>query len=476
MRNTILHTRGTQCIAHVATAAMVATVALVPDLTAQTTAVRETPPAPAAPKDLRLPQATTITLKNGMKVTLVPYGRVPKVSMQLSIRTGRIDEGPDDVSISSVVANMLLEGTSTRSAQDISRLAAEMGGDINTGTGNQTSSVSGSVLGEFAPQYVALLADVARNPKMNDDDLKRVLDRRARNNAMALAQPGTQSQQKFLSVMYGDHPFARIFPDEKMLRSFSVERVKSFHHENYGAGRAHLYVTGVFDGKAVQKAVHEAFDTWETGLAPTENPPTLTTAKKIELIDRPGAVQSSMIMGIPVADPHSPDWTALQVANDLLGGAFASRITSNIRENKGYTYSPYSTITSFTGGAIWMEIADVTTNVTGPAISEIFSEMNRLRIEPAPVPELDGIKKGMAGQFIITNSMRTGIISQLQFADLYELGPDYITGYVKRVTAINPDDVQQVANKYLDPSRVSIVVTGDRKVVEPQLEKLKPDN
>ncbi|MGQ0647291.1 MAG: M16 family metallopeptidase [Gemmatimonadaceae bacterium] len=440
----------------------------------QEKASKQAPPAPGTPKDFRVPPRRTITLPYGLKLTLVPYGRVPKVAIELETRTGVIDETPDGVSLSQVATDMLLEGTTTRSPQDISRQAAEMGGGLSANGGAETVALGGEVLSEHAASFIALLADVMRNPRFAEADFKRIIDKHVRDNAIALSQPGTQAQKKFREIAYGTHPFARSFPNEQTLRTFTVARAKDFHARNFGAGRSHLYVSGVFDARAVERAARVAFGDWPQGPVPTENPPVPVAKRQLELIDRPAAVQSSMWMGIPVADPRSPDWVRMNVTDALLGGAFGSRITTNIREDKGYTYSPFSFLWTRKGSSLWMEVADVTTNVTGASLREIFNEMERLRAEAPPEPELTGIKNNMAGVFTIQNSSRFGLIGQLQFADLHGLGDDYVKSYVKNVLAVTPEDVRTTAQKHLDPAKASIAIVGDRKVVEPQLGQFKP--
>lgn len=439
-----------------------------------TPAQRQAPPAPAAPKNFRAPSRRTFDLPNGMRVTLVPYGRVPKVAIELALRTGVIDEGPQDVSLSSVTTDMLLEGTTTRTPQEISRQAAEMGGAVSANGGAEVVTVGGEVLSDFAPRFVALVADVVRNPRFDGADLKRTLDKHARDNAMALAQPGTLAQKRFREIAYGTHPFAHVFPDDAMLRAFTVERVKAFHQKNFGAKRAHLYVSGIFDANAVERAVRDAFGNWAAGAAATENPPTPIAKRQLDLIDRPGSVQSSMFVGLPSANPKSADWSAMVVTDALLGGAFGSRITSNIREDKGYTYSPYSFVWTRKGSGLWVEVADVTTKDTGPALSEIFKEMQRLGTEAPPSSELDGIKNNLAGVFTIQNSSRSGLIYQLQYADLHQLGDDYLSTYVKKLMAVTPEEVRATAQRHLDPTKASVAIVGDKKVVDPQLGQFKP--
>jgi zinc protease len=170
-----------------------------------------------------------------------------------------------------------------------------------------------------------------------------------------------------------------------------------------------------------------------------------------------------------VPDPSAEDWVPLEVTDALLGGSFGSRITSNIREQKGYTYSPYSTLSAHPRQAHWVETADVTTKVTGDAIKEIFAEIDRLRKEAPPAAELRGIQNNLAGIFVVQNASRGGVIGRLAFVDMHGLGEGYLSGYVKRVTAVTPDDVRRIANEYLAPDKMTLVVLGDVKTVKDQV-------
>lgn len=439
-----------------------------------TSTAREAPPAPGTPRDFRLPARRTIDLPNGMKLTLVPYGRVPKAAIELEIRTGTIDEGPNDVSLATVTADMLREGTTTLSASEISTRAADMGGGLSVSSGAEAVTIGGQVLSDFAPDFIALVADVVRNPQFDNAALGRILDKHARDNAMALAQPGTLAQKKFREITYGNHPFARIYPSESELRAITIERVRGFHARNFSAARAHIYVSGIYDARAIERAAREAFRDWPAGSPPTVNPPQPVARRQLEVIDRPQSVQSSMWMGVPVSDASATDWIALTVTDALLGGAFGSRITTNIREDKGYTYSPFSFVWARKGSAQWVEVADVTTNVTGASLKEIIGEMEKLRNEAPPDSELTGIKNNIAGVFAIQNSSRSGVISQLQFTDLHGLPANYLQNYVKNIMAVTPEQVQNVARTYLDPQKLSIAIVGDKKVVDPQLGPFRP--
>jgi predicted Zn-dependent peptidase len=163
----------------------------------------------------------------------------------------------------------------------------------------------------------------------------------------------------------------------------------------------------------------------------------------------------------------------MNVTDALLGGAFGSRITSNIREDKGYTYSPGSFIWTRKKASMWVETADVTSDVTGASLTEIFKEIDRLRAEPPPSAELDGIKNNLAGVFTVQNSSRFGLINQLEFVDLHGLGDDYVTNYVKNILAVTPEDVRATAERHLDPQKFSIAIVGNKPTIEKQLGEVK---
>jgi predicted Zn-dependent peptidase len=186
-------------------------------------------------------------------------------------------------------------------------------------------------------------------------------------------------------------------------------------------------------------------------------------------VDRPGALQSTVIVGLQTVTPKSDDYMALLVTDALLGGSFGSRITTNIRERKGYTYSPHSEVDVLDHNSVWREIADVTTNVTGPSLTEIFKEVARLRAEPPTAEELRGIQAYLAGTFVLSNSSRAGIVARLRFVDLHQLGDEFLRDYVQRIWAVKPADVQRLAKSYLDPKQMTVVVVGDRKQVDTQL-------
>jgi len=437
-------------------------------------AEKQTPPAPAKPKNFSLPAPRTFKLDNGLAVTLVPYGTTPKVTVRLGVLTGNADEKADQVWLADLTADMLSEGTQTRTAAQIAEEAARMGGSLDVTVGENRTDIGGDVLSEFGPPMIALVADVARNPKLPESELSRLKADRARQLSVSKSQPQPLAQEKLRAVMYGDSPYGRVFPTEAMLSGYTIAQVRDFYSSHFGAARAHLYVVGRFDAAAVEAAARKAFSDWKPGAAPAPPASDATSTRAVYLLDRPGAPQSTINIAVPVIDPSQPDWDRLFLMNTLLGGAFSSRITSNIREQKGYTYSPNGQLSSRYRDAYWVEIADVTTDKTGPAIHEILGEIDRLQAEPPSEKELKAFQNYRAGIFVLQNSSRGGIVGQLEFVDLHGLPADYLNGYVGRIYATTPEQVQEMARKYLKDDQATIVVVGDRKVIEDQVKEYGP--
>jgi zinc protease len=432
-------------------------------------AQKQSPPAPGAPKDFQAPAATKFKLDNGLEVTLVPFGTVPKVRVELAILAGNANESEKQTSLGDLTASLMREGTTTKTATQISQAAARMGGSLDVDVSVNSTEISGDVLSESGPEMIRLVADVARNPKFPESELPRLKADSLRQLSIAKSQPQQMALEKFRGTLYPGHPYGRIFPTPEMVQGFTLADIRSFYDANFGASRAHLYVAGKFDRAAVEAAIRDAFGGWKAGKPSTLQAPQPKSARAIYLVDRPGAVQSTILLGMPVPDPSNPDYVPLSVVNTLLGGYFSSRITANLREAKGYTYSPSSQLSSRYRDAYWAEAADVTTNVTGPSLKEIFYEIDRLQSEPPSAEELKAAQNYMAGVFVLQNSSRSGIINVLELVDLHGLPADFLKTYVQRVSAVTPQDVQRLTQKYIQDDKATIVVVGDRKVIEEQI-------
>jgi zinc protease len=432
-------------------------------------AQKQTPPEGGKPKDFKVPAGKTFTLQNGLAVTLIPYGTVPKVTVRFQIRTGAVHEPADKVWISSMVMDFLKEGTKTMTAKRIAEAAAGMGGEISSGAGDDTSVLGGTALSEFAPEFVELLADMIKNPKFPESELDRVRSNYLRRLVVLKSQPQALAQAGFMHALYGDHPYGRLFPSETAVKSYSIAALRKFHEDNLGAVRTRLYIAGVFDEKKTEQAVRRALNGWKPGSPAPLVPPAPKSKRMVYVLDRPGSVQSTIFVGLPVLHPADKDFIALEVTDSLLGGSFGSRITSNIRENKGYTYSPGSALLTHVRDGCWFEQADVSTNVTGPTLKEIFLEIDRLAKDAPPAAELKAIQNNFAGIFVLQNSAPAGIIGRLAYLELHGLDRGYLETYIQNIMRVSPADVRRMTKDQLRSKDMTIYIVGDLAKIKDQV-------
>ena len=441
---------------------------VMPDSTAQTSTPKQAPPAGGPPKAFHLPTLEKFTLPNGLQVTMAPFGSIPKVQVSVAVRVGSLNESASQVWLSELTGRLMKEGTTAKTAEQVAAQAASMGGSIDVQAGPDITRIDSDVLSEFAPKIVALLADVVMHPLLPETDVPRLKQDLQRKLSIELTQPGMLARERFVEALYPNHPYGRFLSTEATISSFTDADVRKFYESNFGAARTHIYVAGKFDPAAVKKAITEAFSGWQRGPDPLIDIPKPVTKRQLDIVDRPGAAQSTLYIGLPAIDPSNPDYIPLQVMDALLGGSFGSRITANIREQKGYTYSPRSQVSVRYRDGYWVEVADVTTAVTGPSIKEILYEIDRLQNAPPSAAELDGIKNYLAGVFVIRNSSRGGVINQLQFVDLHQLGDNYLNSYVQKVHAVTPEQVQEMAREYIVKEKLAIVVVGDKQKIADQ--------
>ena len=432
-------------------------------------AQKEAPPVGGQPKAFVFPKQDTYTLSNGMKVTLVQYGAVPKVAMQAVVRAGTLNEKAEQRWISDIVATMLKDGTTKRTAEQIAKETAEMGGSIFTAASNDKTTIGGEVLSEFDTRFVELMADVILNPKFAASDLEKARANKLRELAVARAQAGTQAWDRYREVVFAGHPYSATIASEPIVSAYKLEDVKAYYNGQYGAARTHLYVVGQFDTARVKEAIEKSFGGWKKGPDPIRNVPTVVGRRSLATIDRPGAPQSTIYMGVPAVSPSDADFIKFVVMDSLLGSSFGSRITSNIRENKGYTYSPNSFVWNRFKTGYWVESADVTTEATGASIKEILYEIDRLQKEPPSDAEMQGIKNYLVGIYVLQNSTRNGVIGQLENMNYNELDRNYLDTYVAKLSAVTAKDVQDMAKKYLVLDRMTFVVVGDKSKIDAQL-------
>ncbi|WP_303309872.1 pitrilysin family protein [Hymenobacter sp. BT730] len=434
---------------------------------------KETPPPGGTPRDFKLPAKEEFTLSNGLKAKLVPYGQIPKVTMLVAIQAGNVHEEAKQVGIADLLGKLLSEGTTTLSAAQLADKVARMGGSLDVSVGMDQTQIYASCLSEFAPDMVALLADVVQHPALPESELPRIKADFKRQMNLARAQPGTQARQKFTASLYGNHPYGRPLPTDAEIDALTMEQVKAFYQSQYGAQRTAVFVAGKFDKEALRDAITKAWVSMPQGPAPHIEVAKSMTRPNVVTLDRPSAPQSTIVIGLPVVDPTHPDYIRMRVMNSLLGGSFGSRITRNIREDKGYTYSPYSYLETHYRTGNWSQNADVTTQETGNSLKEIMYEIERLQKTPPTAEELKGIQNYESGLFVLRNSTPGGIIGQLNTLELHGLPDSYLTEQVKNINAVTPQQVSETARKYVRPEAMTIVVVGDKKIIDPQIKKFQ---
>lgn len=339
---------------------------------------QQTPPPPTPPRPFTIPTPTSLQLDNGLKVTLIDYGTVPKVTIAITVRVGALNDG-EQTWLSDLTAELMKEGTQGKTAEQLADAAAAMGGQVSIGVGADQTTLSLDVLSEFGPDAVALLAEILTQPRFPEAELPRVQANFVRNLSVQLASPQAQAQAAFAALLFPGHPYGKVFPTPQQLQGYSIRDVRDFYAQNFGAQRTHVYVAGKFDRKLIESAIREHLGGWQRGPSVLALPSTAPDQPALSLIDRPKAPQSTLRVGTRVIDPSHSEFMPLSVMNSLLGGVLTSRITMNLREEKGWAYSPNSSLNAYHRHAVWAEQADVKAESTGPALQEIYKEIERLQ-------------------------------------------------------------------------------------------------
>jgi len=416
-----------------------------------------------------LPDRRIETVGEGTQLTLVSAGVVPVAGIRLVVHAGSADVPESQTWLDRFVHDYLMEGTTTLESGAFASALAELGGHLSVGGDEHTTTLSTEVPSEHATAALRLVVSAARTPRFPTSAAERLRDDLHRSAAVVSTQPGWLAHAAFRTALYRDHAYARVLPTPEAIDSLTVDAARSFWEPRAGGANVRLMVAGIFDGDAIVETAQDALRGWSGTVAPSVVPPSTTSSRVVHYVDRPGSEQSTLQMGLRVPAPGHPDYVPLEVLNSLLGGSFYSRITLNIREDKGYTYSPRSAISSRPGDAYWAESADVTTNVTGASIREILGEIERLRSEPPTEDELRGIINYVSGAFVLRQATPGGILNHLEFLDTHGLDTSYSAEYVARVREVTPADIQRLAHEYLDPASMPIVVVGDRSQIEEQV-------
>ena len=428
-------------------------------------------PALAIPRSGVLPPRLRQVLPSGLRTALVQSGTVPIAALRLVVEVGSAHLQPGQAWLDRLLHDFLREGSATHDREEFAGALAAMGGSLEVEGDEHTTVLRTQVLAEHAAEAASLLIGLARAPRLPAEETERLIADQERWAEIAAQEPAWRAHAAFRAAIYGAHPYATVLPQAATLAQFTAANARAFWEQRAGAGRSLLLAAGKFDANAVIEAATQASDGWATPGAGVVRTPEPRMTRLVRFVPRPGSEQSTLRIGVPVPAPGHGDYIALEVANSLLGGSFSSRVTQNIREQKGYTYSPSSQISTRPRDAYWVEVADVTTAVTAPAIEEILGEIERLRTTAPSDEEVFGITNYVAGLFAIRGATLSGLLDHLEFLALHGLDDSYTAAYDARVRGVTPAEVWRVTRDNLRPDRLTLVVVGDPETARNDLNR-----
>ncbi len=439
-------------------------------LAAQTAAL----PKPGPQPKFALPPIEKTKLANGLEVWMVEQKELPIVSMNLVLKTGSANEPDDRTGVAGMTSQLLDDGTKTRSAVDIVNQLQSIGANLNSGSGIDSTNVTLQTLTKNLDQAMDIYADVVLNPVFPTKELESLRARALIGLRQQRSNPNAISNVVYDKVLYGDHPYGRS-NNEASIKAITRDDLVKHYESTFRPNNGVLIVVGDFDKAALKAKVEKAFAGWKAGDVAARPMPTAKSLDKARLyiVDRPGSAQSVVSIGQVGVDRMNPDFHAITVMNTLLGGGFTSRINMNLREDKGYTYGARSGFSFRRGAGPFSAGGDIQTAFTKEAVAEFIKELNDIRGgNPATQKELDYNKQSLIRRYPAGFETVGAISGQLSNLVVYGLPDSYFNDYISKINAVTVEDVNRVAKQYLDPSKMAIVIVGDRKVIEPGLKEL----
>jgi len=437
---------------------------------------RSKPPALGPLPALKLPPVEKRTLSNGLQVWIMGVHKVPTVHLSLTVRAGIAADPADKFGLASLTADMLDEGAGARSALEIADAVDFLGAELSATGAIDASYVDLHVPVARLADALPIMADVVARPTFPDAELKRLRDERLASLLETEDDPEQLIQAAFPRLVFGaKHRYGTSsIGTAASLKAITAGDLKAFHAAQYRPANAALVVAGDVAAETLVPQLEKALGGW-TG-APGAKPASAgdaaqLTARRVNLIDKPGAAQSQIRIGWIGVPRSTPDYFALRVLNTILGEAFTSRLNTNLREVHGYAYGASSRFDMRLSAGAFYAAAGVQTDKTSEALKEFFNELTRIH-EPVPSGELDKAKNYLALQLPRNFETTRGTANALAQAYLYDLPADYYVTYADRVRAVTAADVKRVADRYIQPDKFAVVIVGDRKAIEPGIKAL----
>lgn len=418
------------------------------------------------------PAVKSIQFDNGLTVWLVPRGGFPKVAVTLAVRGGLAADPKDHPGLAELLASSLTQGTKTRSARQIAEQLQSAGADLSARAAQDNITLSMNVLADKFTQALPVLADVAANASFPDSEVaiaKRNLSNSLRGRE---ADPSFLAARALAKVMFGEHPYSVTAPTQSSIEQTSSEDLRREFARRFQPKQALLVVVGSFDATQADSALRSSFQSWKPAQPaplPDTPRPTIATPRAIFLVSRPGSVQTTLRLGAPGPLRQDPDYEATQVANMIYGGMFGSRLVLNIREDKGYTYSPFAALRTYQAAGFLFTQADVRNAVTGATLNEIDYELNRMTTTTPTAVEMTQAKRYIVGIDAIRLQSGSGLAGELATLWTDGLAPDEIARHSEKIDKSTPDDVTAAAKKYFPATHSAVVAVGEEKVMQEEL-------
>lgn len=425
---------------------------------------RATAPEPAPAPEFKLGDYKDFELDNGLNVIVVENHKLPVVSYQLFVDRGPLKEG-DIAGISSIAGQMLKTGTENMTKAEIDEKLDFLAATLQT----NSSGFYASALKKHSSELLDIATDILYNPSFPQEEFDRIIQTTKSGLAFQKSDPNTISSNVGNAILYGkEHAYGE-FTTEETVEAITLDDVKEYYKRNYFPNKTYLIVVGDITPEEARTQAVKYFGDW--GKNPNFTPliPAAVTrpaTNTVNFVNKDAAVQSVVTVE-QTADfkPNSEDRLAAEVMNTILGGYFGSRLNKNIREDKGYTYGIYSSLSPDRHIGGFSISASVRNEVTDSTLTEIFNEMNKLRDNPVPADELELVKNVKTGQFARGLESPQTIAQYALNIARYDLPSDYYKTYLERLEKLTPADIQQAAKKYLDPSRMHITIVGNESAV-----------
>jgi zinc protease len=438
---------------------------------AAASAQSSTLPAVGPERPFTPPPRVERTLSNGLRIVAVRYGSVPKATALLTIESGLAVDAPDQAGLAQFVVDLAQEGTASRSSEQIKREVFAMGASLTASAGQDAATFQIRGLTTSLPQMLTVVADVVRNPTVPQGELDLMKATTAQRLQAQSASPQFVNNKLFRQTLFGDHPYARTGVTPESLPKIDRNAINTYHQTYYRPNNAFLVVVGDVAPEAVFAAAEKAFGSWERRALPESKAVALPTLKgrTLVFVQRPNSVQSSISVGNFTPARDDARWYTLQLANQIFGAAFDSRLVRNIREEKGYTYSPGSIFQAMEQGGLYRAVADVRNDVTGATLQEIYKEIDRMRDTVPESEELSDAKQYSRGLFVLQNATQTGLAGTINTVNTFGLPKDYPETFQRQISQPSGEAIRTGAQMLLGSQDSVVVIVGDYTKVKDQL-------